>query len=241
MSTIPRGTALEKQTGYEYEGKPITVAMKPGPAPKKENMISGEWLSQEKKIEVATLWAATRNIKLVSDVTRVYPKVIEKLMTEPWFTNIVNQVVKTSNEQLDAKITRALDTSLDLIQERLEKGEIYVDKRTHKEYRVPVSSKTAAVIADIIFDKRQLIRGEVTSRSEAVSQDQRLIALKEQFEKFSKAKEIQGEVIHAEPIPQTGEGPTAESNSETERQVSEQTDGEVRPSTWEQINAERIS
>jgi hypothetical protein len=43
----------------------------------------------------------------------------------------------------------------------------------------------------ILFDKRQLIRGEATSRTESISTDRRLEKLKSEFEKFSKTKVIE--------------------------------------------------
>lgn len=220
MAFRTKNTGLSKCTGYFYEGKEI-VLTKPAGKPVKTARHNYAWWPDSKKVEAATLYAVLRDFPHVSKLCGVPAKVLESWSVEPWWSETIAKVIKLKNEELDGKITQALDKGLDILLDRLEHGEIYIDRKTKQEYRVPMSSKSVALASDIFFDKRQLIRGEATSRTEAVTQEQRLIALKQQFEKLAASKginphtePIEGEVIH-ELQNNGGKGIEAEHESET--------------------------
>jgi hypothetical protein len=203
-----KNTGLSKYTGYSYEGKPITLTKKPGP-PIKQERHNARWFPEETKIEAATMYAATRNLKTVQEYTKVPVSTLRRWQSEPWWTNVVDRVVKDNNDQLDAALTDIIDTCKDQIQDRLKNGDVRVNFKTGETYTTPMSARELTMTLAILFDKRQLIRGEATSRSETVSQDKRLEVLREQFVKFSEASEIEGEFEDAttlEEDPQAGEG-----------------------------------
>ena len=89
-----------------------------------------------------------------------------------------------------SKFTDIVDTALEAIQDRLVNGDHIYDKRTGEIHRKAVSMRDATVVAATIVDKRQLLRGKPTSRSEKVSVDARLGKLAEEFARFAAAKEI---------------------------------------------------
>jgi len=210
-----KNTGLSKYTGHSYEGKPITLTKKPGP-PVKQERHNKKWFPDETKIEAATMYAATRNIKTVHEYTGVPVSQLRKWQYEPWWENVVSRVVKDNNDQLDAALTDIIDTCKVQIQERLKNGDVRVNFKTGQTYQTPMSARELTMTLAILFDKRQLIRGEATSRSESVSKDQRLETLKEQFLKFSEAAEIEGD-YDDEPTP------TEQADPETgeERQAPE--------------------
>lgn len=190
---------LSKSSGYTYEGKEIVLAKQQG-APVKTARNNKKWWPDSKKLESATLFAILRDSKKVSDLTSVPASVIDDWSMEPWFGEIIVKVKKERNEKLDAAITDVLSKGLEIVRDRFENGEIYIDKRTKQEYRVPVNVKNVAIVADIFFDKRQLIRGEATTLTSTITQEEKLQRLRDNFESLAKSKLINptAEIIEGE-------------------------------------------
>ena len=197
MSFATPNVGADKYTGYSYEGKPIVLAKKRGGSLKQAHH-NHLWQPEEKRIEVATLWAVLRNIAEVSRISGIDVYVIRKWKEEPWFQNVVSRVIKDKNDVLDQKLTGVIESCATMIQERLAQGDTKVNYKTNEVFTAPLDARGLALVMGILFDKRQLIRGEATSRTETVSFDKRLENLKETFERFSKAAQIEGEVIHVE-------------------------------------------
>ena len=204
MSFATPNVGADKYTGYSYEGKPIVLAKKRGGSLKQAHH-NHLWQPEEKRIEVATLWAVLRNIAEVSRISGIDVYVIRKWKEEPWFQNVVSRVIKDKNDVLDQKLTGVIESCATMIQERLAQGDTKVNYKTNEVFTAPLDARGLALVMGILFDKRQLIRGEATSRTETVSFDKRLENLKETFERFSKAAQIEGEVIHVEDQPKEPE------------------------------------
>jgi hypothetical protein len=206
-----KNTSIAKYTGYSYEGKPITLTKKPG-KPLKQAHHNRRWIPEEKRIEAATLYAATRDLKTVQKVTNLSISQLRKWQDEPWWNNVVSRVVKDNNDQLDAALTDIIDECKEQIKDRLTHGDVKLNYKTGETIKVPLAARELTMTLAILFDKRQLIRGEATSRTESISSDKRLEQLREEFTKFSKAIEIEGETIdepiqQEEPQGQAGEDP----------------------------------
>lgn len=202
---------ISKYTGYSYEGKPITLTKKPGP-PIKQARHNPKWYPEQTKVEAATLYAVTRNWGHTSELSKVPVGTLKKWAQEDWWQNVIGRIVKDKNDELDGALTSIIHECQEQIKNRLQVGDPKVNFKTGDVYYVPLDVRALTMSLAILFDKRQLIRGEATSRSETVSTEKRLEFLKGQFEKFSKAKEIEGEAQEVvEEQPETTE--TEELNS----------------------------
>lgn len=222
---------LAGSTGYMYEGREIVLARTPGNRVKKPRH-SDKWWPDVKKIEVATLYAVLRDSEKINQLTDVPVKVIDSWINEPWFGEIVLKVRKERNEKLDAAITEVLAKGLEIVQDRFENGELMVNRRTGEEYRVPVNVKNVAIVADVFFDKRQLIRGEATTRTETITQEQKLEKLKNNFEKLARSKLINPSVPVIEG--EVHELPEAENQAKAqETQGSRDSLNDIPP--WEDV------
>lgn len=177
--------------------KPIVLAKKTGPKLKKPRH-NERWVPEETKIEAAALWAATRNMTTVSELTGVTQDRLRKWRNEPWFQNVVARCVKDKNDELDQALTEIMHKATEMLKDRLEKGNVQVNYRNGQQFVVPLNSRDLVMTLGILFDKRQLIRGEATSRTENMTSSQKLEELKSHFLQFSKAVEIEGEVIEVE-------------------------------------------
>jgi len=90
-------------------------------------------------------------------------------------------------------------SALDGVKARIDEGDSVYDSKRGELVKKPISAKDLASITTSSIDKRQLLRGKPTSRTETVSEGKRLEQLAAQFIKMAQgAKEprvIQGEVI----------------------------------------------
>ena len=196
IKTQGKQVGASKRTGYFYEGKEITLTGNSG-RPTKQGHHRKGWWPEDKRIEAATLFAVMRNYKMVSKHTGIPETQLRKWKDELWWYEIIKKVRKEKNEVLDDKLSDALDKATDIVLDRFENGEVFMDRKTGEMYRLPVKVKDIAYMTSVMFDKRQIIRGEPTSRTESISNERKLEELKNTFEKLAKSKGInpQREVI----------------------------------------------
>ena len=104
--------------------------------------------------------------------------------TQPWFKEMVDNIQAEDSTQLDAKLSKIVNKTLEVISDRLEGGDYILDSKTGTVKRVPVKMRDAKTVAVDLFDKRQLIRKQPTKITEQQTVDKRLENLAERFEKF---------------------------------------------------------
>lgn len=98
-------------------------------------------------------------------------------------------------QDLDAKEqadeTKIVETALVEIQDRLSNGDDILDSKTGKVVKIKPKAKELASILKTVHNIRQTTRGEANSRSESVSQADKLNKIAEQFARFAAAKTIE--------------------------------------------------
>ena len=171
-----------KKTGFTYEGKEIVLSKTRGRPMNEGKGIYG--VSDTKRIEVATLFAVLGNLKKVAAISGISESTIRGWRKEEWFKKLLAEIRDENDEKIDAKFTEIIDKTLDLVQERLENGD-YVVTKNGDLVRKPVGIRDLSLTAAINFDKRQLVRGKPTSRTETVTNQEQLTKLAEQFKQLA--------------------------------------------------------
>lgn len=82
---------------------------------------------------------------------------IKKLMSCLWWQEEVARLHRDQRQRVDASLTKMLDTSIDLIMDRLENGDL-----DEKGRRKPMRTRDIAACADFAFNKRQILRNQPT-------------------------------------------------------------------------------
>ena len=113
-----------------------------------------------------------------------------------WWADLFTTVKKQKNDELEASFTRILDTSLGQLEDRLEGGD-YKLQRDGSIIRIPMGGKEVAIVLAIMYDKRALLNGDVTSRVERKGGDA-MVLLQNKFEEIAKQ-------LNATPINETYE------------------------------------
>jgi hypothetical protein len=156
---------------------------------KPENKRHG-WYSDAKKMEAACTYAVTGNARRVSELIKVPEGTIRAWKTTEWWHEVMSRIQQEQNEELDSKLTKLVDKAVDHINDRLDHGDYVYNAKEDKLIRKPVGAKDLSIVAAVTVDKRQLLRGQPTSRVEKVSENEKLTRLAAEFKKFAQAKEV---------------------------------------------------
>jgi hypothetical protein len=155
-----------------------------------------------KKTEVVTTWLALGKVPMVEAVTGVPRATIRQWKLQPWWQEMVDTIQTESNQELDTKLSKIIERSLDAVNERIEGGEFILDSKTGTVKRVPVKLKDVHRVAVDLLDKRDLLRLKPAERQEQAAAVDILKKLAGQFADWAKVhiKEpriVEGVVLHA--------------------------------------------
>lgn len=178
---------------------------KQGGKPVKERRHKKHWWPESKKIEAATLYAATGSIPRTSSLAKVPLQTLRNWISEDWFLQIMNRVKREEGVAMDRKFTKIVDKALDKIEERIDTGDYVYDMKRGVAAPIPMSGRDLTLVTGTLFDKRQLIRGDATKITTAVNSEEHLKKLAQDFIKFVADKRlakreivIEGEVYDSE-------------------------------------------
>ena len=164
----------------------------------KKKLPGPGWWGPDKKIEVVTTYLTLGNAPMVEAVTGVPRGTIRQWKMMEWWKELESQIRNEEDAELDVKLSKVINKSLDAVLDRVDNGDFIFDSKTSKFHRKPVHMRDALKAVTEVYDKRQLLRGKPTSRVEKQTIQDNLAKLAAEFIKFSKSKTIEGEVIDAE-------------------------------------------
>jgi len=149
--------------------------------------------SPSTKLHAVITWLITGNLAKTARYLSVSPQTVSKWKRESeWWPLIAKQVQSEFGTLLDYNLTDIIHQTTSLVKDRLEDGDYKYNAKLDKLVRVPVPAKDAIQIMDKAVTSRNLLRGDPTSRSEQVTASENIAFLKGEFEKFSKAKTVEG-------------------------------------------------
>ena len=172
------------------KGKMVYVRAKP----KTTRGVAGLWASKI-KYEAVCLWSAGVRLREISLQLNVPIDTLNNWRASGWWSDIHKEIMSEDSQQLDAKLTKILDKSLETIMDRLEKGEFVYDQKSGGVKRVPAKLRDATVAMNTVMDKRQLIRKEPTKIVADSSTATQLQNLATQFASFVNNNKKQEEKI----------------------------------------------
>lgn len=102
-----------------------------------------------------------------------------------WWHEIETRLKNQAAKSLESKFSAIIRKAMEKVEDRLDRGDPKLD-RNGEEVRQGVSAKDAALIMCQIFDKRALLRGDPTSRTERTTTARdRLKGLAQDMEKLA--------------------------------------------------------
>lgn len=138
--------------------------------------------TQEQKVAVMTNYFVYGNLEKAAKYADVPYQIVRDWHTRSsWWESEFNKIQMAKQDELNSTFTSLIHECMDNLKDRIRKGDQVLDK--NNELRaIPVKAKDLAVIGAVIFDKRQLLRGNATRISSATTT---LNDLEEKFKQFS--------------------------------------------------------
>jgi hypothetical protein len=119
-------------------------------------MTQGSVYTDEQRREAALQMALHGNAQHVSDLTGIPRRTLSDWTKQDWFQTILAEVRRENALELDARFTRVLDSATAALIYRIKNGDAVLvgGVQVHR----PMSGKDLAVVAGIVFDKRDRAR-----------------------------------------------------------------------------------
>lgn len=139
--------------------------------------------TKEQKIKACATYLLCGNVYQTAMTCGIPREKISDWKTRSsWWPELVDQIRKEKQDELDAIVTTTIDNVIGKLVERIDQGDAYTTKDGGVGY-LPVKAKDLAVIMAVLYDKRALIRGEATSiRKESTDS---LKTLENRFKEFA--------------------------------------------------------
>ena len=202
------GLSKDRYTGLYYED-PVTnkkqyiiIAKQAGslgsPRNKRQERLvrrSKGWHPEEKKVEAATLHVAVGNMQRVSELTKVPINTLRKWQDQPWWLTTQQRVKREAQEETDAKFTKLIDKAINKLEKAIEEGDYTYDWKKGTLVKIPMTGRDLSMVTGVVFDKRQLLRGEATKISKAPDTEKHLQDLAERFAALVREKVVKEEKI----------------------------------------------
>lgn len=120
--------------------------------------VEGEDISVER--EAVRLFSLYGSLARVSRELNIDLYHLQKMARTQWWAEEYSQLQRLESAQKNAALTRVLDITLDKLEDRVQKGDLIY--KGGKLVRQPLTAAVLAKVADVVFDKRQLIRNQPT-------------------------------------------------------------------------------
>lgn len=138
----------------------------------------------EKKIEAVTTHLALGNLRQVAAVTGVSYGMIKQWRSMPWWKELEAEIIASRRITQANKLSKIVDKSLDVIDDRLANGDFIYNNKTGEAVRKPVGLRDATGAANALMQRQaileKLTRDESVAET-AVSIHDQLKSLAEQF------------------------------------------------------------
>ena len=140
------------------------------------------------RLKALQVFAHTGSVTQTSRSEKIPVQTLESWRKTAWWKEKLQEVRNGEDDVLDAKLTSAVDKSVDEVLDRIENGETMYDPHTGELRRVPAKLRDLTQAMNSVIDKRQLIRKQPTKIIQQASSAAQLQQLAEQFATFVTGK-----------------------------------------------------
>ena len=151
-----------------------------------EMVRQGSKYTDEDRQRVALEFLITGNMKRVAENTGIPRTTIVGWKKTEWWDELVVNLRHEKGEELDANLTKLIDSAFDQAQDRVDNGDYRVNK-DGELIRVPMGGRDLVIAGATVYDKQRLHRSQPTS----IQGDSKSMAeLAEQFREISREHKI---------------------------------------------------
>ena len=152
----------------------------------------GSKYSDEDRRRVVVEYFITGSMSKVAKSTGIPRRTLNDWKKTDWWDEVVATVRHEKGEELDANLTKLIDSAFDQAQDRVDNGDFRVAK-DGTLIRVPMGGRDLVIAGATVYDKQRLHRNEPTSISSNSGNDR---VLADQLRQLSRSlKEKRANVV----------------------------------------------
>lgn len=140
----------------------------------------------EKKIEAVTVYLQVGNMRIVSGATGVPYQLLRLWKTQPWWREYEFEIKNAKRSDTNTKLTKIIDKSIAILEDRLENGEVVLNNKTGELIRKPVSMKDTLSVTRELFNQQTALDKQKIDESSLQQQESIQDTLKQLAEEFAK-------------------------------------------------------
>lgn len=140
----------------------------------------------DQKREMVYAFCTTGNLKKAAEICNVSYYDLKYFRQEaPWFAELVKEYKKERQDELDARMSEIIELGIGSVLDRIANGDTIINHKTGKMEKRPLSALDTARIVALFFDKRAMMRGDPTTRTEKVSTEATLKVIMDRMEQVA--------------------------------------------------------
>jgi hypothetical protein len=137
----------------------------------------------DQKRDMVYAFCSSGNLKKAAQICSVPYEDIKKFrQVSPWFSELVKEYKKERQDELDARMSEIIEAGIGNILDRIHNGDTIMNHKSGKLEKRPLSALDMTRVVAILFDKRAMMRGDPTTRTEKVSTEATLKVIMDRME-----------------------------------------------------------
>lgn len=149
---------------------------------RKEHKRKYKLHSDSTKVEVVkTYLALGGNLSLTAASTGISIKTLEHWKAADWWKNLIAEMKRVEKLEMSQRTKMIIERSLELLQDRMENGDVILNSKTGELMRKPVAAKDLHYIARDMLDRKLILDKSFEETTVEVSKDDRLASLAQRF------------------------------------------------------------
>lgn len=134
----------------------------------------------EKKYATAAVYLSNGSLRETSEKTDIPVFTLENWRKSPWWGGLVDQIKEAQATKFDNKLTRLIAKATDIIEDRLDNGELILNNKTGEMVRKPVGVRDATRAASELLHRQHIINKNIVDtqvKQQTIEETLKLLAL----------------------------------------------------------------
>jgi hypothetical protein len=162
---------------------------------RRSNDAEGKWWSDSQKLETVKTYLMTGNIAMTARILKIPDDTVRRWVKTTWWAEIVDELRSQDELVLSARLQKIVHKSLDVVEDRLEKGDYVYDQKSGKMRRKPMSGRDAHKIMMDSHSKRDLVLDRAAPQVSDEQVADKLLKLAERFAELAGVKKLESNTL----------------------------------------------
>lgn len=197
----------------------------PNRVPRRSTDATQHRWSDNQKIECVKTFLVTGNLRQAAAMLRIPEQTVRSWRQSNWWKEIEGELRLQDELQLSQRLQSVIGRSLDVVEDRLEKGDFLYDQKTGQMRRRPVSARDANKIAQDNMTRRDLIESRPQNIETKEATADKLLKLAQKFAELAGAAKKEENTLVLENDGLSGEVYVAPDSEEDDSVAEEEQSG----------------